>query len=860
MLPGASPTTKLGSLGVIKPTILKRVSLLFALSVSACTAPQAPVQSTSVVAGDYRLLISDEPRLELFRRDESLLRFEAGGFQLGVLPSLSDDVVYDPYRPYDPTPLYTVPDELHYLSPDSARFHPSETGVELELRYPEGQQALLRAEALDDGRFKLELKPVDASRVGYLRLAPRASASEGFYGLGEYFDDVNHRGHVRAMQIEVPGANTPKLESSYNEAHVPVPFLIGTNGWGLFVQSAYPAAFAVAAKPSTELGQTPDPELIEATFGTGLASGTGLQFFLYGAEHPLDLTRHYFATTGLPRLPARWALGPWIWRDENEDQAQIEKDLDTIRDLDLATTGYWIDRPYATAVNTFDFSSEMFSAPATMMNKMRALGFRTALWHTPYLDEKAQATTELRSEAEAEGYYPKQAGPNLNKWGRPIDLTNPEAVAWWQDKLASYLQLGIEGFKLDYMEDILAGIATKRFKWLFSDGSDERTQHSQFQKLYHKTYGDVLPADGGFLLCRGGTYGDQRNGVIVWPGDLDANMLKHGEIGQDKDGADYLAVGGLPASLVAALSLGPSGFLFYGADTGGYRHCPPDNETFSRWFEQTALSTVMQVGTSCNDVAWEPTPQNGFDAALLDRYRGYARLHLRLFPYIYSHAQQARDTGRPIMRALGLAHPELGIHPNDIYLLGDALLVAPVVARGATSRQVSFPQGRWLHWFTGETIDVSSDGLSKEIDAPIGRLPLFLRHDRLVPMLRPTIDTLSPASDADRVDSYASDSGILYAWAIASSTASFDLFDGSRLAMANDGKLSFEAGNEFKKGAIFRLHTAQRPSLVTQAGTSLAERNSPQAIEAEGSGWFFDEKTAQLWVFVGPSQSVQFSS
>src|SRR6185436_19535104 len=116
---------------------------------------------------------------------------------------------------------------------------------------------------------------------------------------------------------------------------------------------------------------------------------------------------------------------------------------------------------------------------------------------------------------------------------------------------------------------------------------------------YHRAYAELLPEDGGFLLCRHSTIGDQTQGVIIWPGDLDASFAKMGE-SVSEGGDDYVAVGGLPASVIAGLSLGPSGFPFYGADTGGYRHSPPDKELFTRWFEQTALSTVMQIGNSAS--------------------------------------------------------------------------------------------------------------------------------------------------------------------------------------------------------------------------------------------------------------------
>ena len=66
-----------------------------------------------------------------------------------------------------------------------------------------------------------------------------------------------------------------------------------------------------------------------------------------------------------------------------------------MRDLDLATTAYWIDRPYASGVNTFDFEPHRFPDPPRMIARMHALGFRSALWHTPYLDDSDPATADL---------------------------------------------------------------------------------------------------------------------------------------------------------------------------------------------------------------------------------------------------------------------------------------------------------------------------------------------------------------------------------------------------------------------------------------------------------------------------------
>ena len=127
--------------------------------------------------------------------------------------------------------------------------------------------------------------------------------------------------------------------------------------------------------------------------------------------------------------------------------------------LGLAPTApaAWIDPPYATGVNTFDFSAPQFRDPTAMIGTLHTLGFRTALWHTPYLDEEDPSTAELRSYATSHGFYPPRTGLLFNGWGRPIDLTNPDAYAWWQRLIRRYTDAGIEGFKLDYGEDVVPG-------------------------------------------------------------------------------------------------------------------------------------------------------------------------------------------------------------------------------------------------------------------------------------------------------------------------------------------------------------------------------------------------------------------
>ncbi|MEE2779102.1 MAG: TIM-barrel domain-containing protein, partial [Myxococcota bacterium] len=671
------------------------ITCIFVAGLHACggeetTEPDAPATSPgTAVSGDTALLLEDGV-LRLNRGDLTLMRFPLDGLQLGVVEALEDDRAYDPWFLIESADklFYQPPAGLQWLDVEAVTVtEQTETSANMELVYAGARRANLAVTVDGDDRFKLHWMPEGSGDpVAFFRLRPRVDSEEGFYGLGEYFDHVNHRGKARAMQFELS-----TLESTYNEAHVPIPMLLGTSGWGLFVPCPYGGAFSVA--------ETED-DLVEATFGTGFASSAGLTFYLFTEDHPLDLTQHYYEVTGYPGLPAPWALGPWIWRDEIAGQVAVMEDLETIRALDLATSGYWIDRPFASAVNSFDFHPDTYSDAAGMIQTANDMGFRMALWQAPYIDDDEAATADLLAEGQAEGYFPSEAATMVNKWGPMVDLTNPDAYAWWQSLVEQYTSLGIEGFKLDYGQDIQIGAADVRLPWSFHDGSNELTQQSRFQALYHQVYAETLPEDGGFLLCRSGTYGDQTNGVIIWPGDLDATDTAHGEIILD-DGVEVEGVGGLEASMIAGLTLGPSGFPFYGSDTGGYRHAPPSKEVFIRWFQQTALSTVMQVGTNSNDVPWEGGSGDGFDDEVVDLYRIYARLHLRLFPYEWTYAKALAVDGRPIQRALGLAYPEMGEHPWDTYLFGDHLLVAPVVKAEQRERDVLFPPGTWIDWWNG---------------------------------------------------------------------------------------------------------------------------------------------------------------
>ncbi|HEX7701805.1 MAG TPA: hypothetical protein VF403_13800, partial [Kofleriaceae bacterium] len=230
----------------------------------------------------------------------------------------------------------------------------------------------------------------------------------------------------------------------------------------------------------------------------------------------------------------------------------------------------------------------------------------------------------------------------------------------------------------------------------------------------------------------------------------------------------------------------------------------------------------------------------------LDTYAKYATLHLRLFPYAWTLAQAIKTTGRPLVRPLGFAAPELGEHPDDEFMFGDNLLVAPIVAAGATTRDVSFPAGDWYDWWTGEKI---TGPTTKTVTADLDTLPLYFRA--AVPMLRDSVETLSPVAIGSPVDSFASDPGVLWVRTVSATTST--LYDGTKID--TDGGFQITAGSVYTQGALFEVIAHAQPTGVHVGATALVEAASFAALGAATNGWFWESATGgTLWIKVGSDQ------
>ncbi|HNB52712.1 MAG TPA: glycoside hydrolase family 31 protein, partial [Anaerolineales bacterium] len=256
-----------------------------------------------------------------------------------------------------------------------------------------------------------------------------------------------------------------------------------------------------------------------------------------------------------------------------------------------------------------------------------------------------------------------------------VDFTNPAARQWFSNKLNALLDMGVDAFKTDFGERIPTEVK-------YHSGADPVKMHNYYAFLYNQTVFDTLRARTPYpvVFARSATAGSQQF-PVHWGGDCESTFEAMAE------------------SLRGGLSLGLSGFGFWSHDIGGFEGRPPA-EIYKRWVAFGLLSSHSRLhGSGSYRVPWL------YDEEAVDVLRFFTQLKCRLMPYLFAKALEAHEKGTPVMRAMLLEFPDDPTCEtlDRQYMLGDALLVAPVFsADGEVTYYV--PHGFWTHYLTGAQI------------------------------------------------------------------------------------------------------------------------------------------------------------
>lgn len=556
--------------------------------------------------------------------------------------------------------------------------------------------------------------------------------NEHFFGLGEKLVTVDHRGRHYESWVEeggigqgegsTPGPNNPSPNGP-NMSHVPVPFFLSTRGYGLYLETSFRTGYSLGAD---------DPGLFRV-----YAEEPRLQYRIFVHDDPKDTLADYTAVTGRARLPAPWVFGPRR-RVDRGSMINGVPEYQALRDAKVPTT-VLDDATHFLPIGT-QVGQE--AAIAQYNQALHDLGYKADAYYNPYVSVSATATADLIAYGRQHGFFVKlddgtefdtlvvSAGPQLVA---TIDLTNPQAVAWYGTLLQKALDVGYDGWMLDFGEYIPQ-------RAVMSDGRTGWEMHNAFPVVYDKAVFDYLTqvrGDDFMFFARAGYAGIQAYAPVIWSGDPAASF-------DDEKG--------LPAQVRAGINAGLSGVAFWGSDISGYsclNDPPPDKEVYLRWAAFGALSSDMHDENACAQKPASAPPKWTLwnDAETTQVYGDYARLHTRLFPYLYAAAREATLTGLPVIRHPILMHPgEAAATAVDLeYYYGPSLYVAPVVRRGAVSRDLWLPPGKWIDWWTLAPV---AGGAKITRDAPLHEIPLYLRSGGIVAMLDPSVETLAPHAAA----------------------------------------------------------------------------------------------------------------
>ncbi|WP_326751625.1 glycoside hydrolase family 31 protein [Streptomyces hirsutus] len=437
---------------------------------------------------------------------------------------------------------------------------------------------------------------------------------------------------------------------------------------------------------------------------------------------PARVLLAWASLTGAPALPPAWALGHHHvqWGDGGEQE--VRRAVAGHQEHGLPLDAVHLGSGHHDAHQGFTVDRERFPKLPALADELRRDGIRLVSVVGPAVPAgDGHAVYEAGAARDA---FVRDASGDVVRgvsWPGDVvfpDLTHPRVRAWWGGLYAERLEQGFAGFWHD-MDEPTSFAAfgeptlprSARHALDGRDG-DHREAHNVYAlcmaRAAHEGLRALLPEERPFLFSRSGWAGMQRYGGAL-PGEAATGWP------------------GLRASLALVLGLGLCGVPYAGPDVGGTGG-NPSPELYLRWLQLGVHLPLLRTRAGAGHrEPWE------FGAEVLAHARAALVERRRLRPYLVTLSHLARRTGAPCVRPLWWSAPEERALRDceDAFLLGDSLLVAPVLVAGAERRTVRLPGGRWYETATGRAFDGPARIV---VDAPLDRIPVFARAGAVIPV------------------------------------------------------------------------------------------------------------------------------
>jgi alpha-glucosidase len=445
---------------------------------------------------------------------------------------------------------------------------------------------------------------------------------------------------------------------------------------------------------------------------------------------PARILAGWTALTGRPALPPRWALGYQHAYRSFGSEREVRRVVAGYRDRGLPLSALYLDIDHFDGLRSFTVDRRRFPDLPGLARDLGEEGVRLVSIMDPVVKEEP-GDPVYDSGAAADVFVRDVRGEPVRGvlWPGGVvypDFTDPQVRKWWGGLYAERLEQGFAGVWHDMNEPVSfsafgeSTLPRSARHSMDGRGGDHREAHNvygmQMSRAGHEGLRELRPQTRPLLVSRSGWAGMQRYGG-TWSGDVATGWP------------------GLRASLSLVLGLGLCGVPYSGPDVGGFTDVPTP-ELYLRWLQLGAYLPFFRTHSADSAGRREPWE---FGPRVLEHARAAMRERERLMPYLYTLAHLARSTGAPYVRPLWWNDPEdrklRGC--GDAFLLGDALLVAPVLEQGSDLRSLRLPRGRWYDTATGEAHEGPGQVL---LEAPLARIPVLVRSGAVLPVATPDGD------------------------------------------------------------------------------------------------------------------------
>ncbi len=545
-----------------------------------------------------------------------------------------------------------------------------------------------------------------------LRIKKEKLWERGIFGSGEKYSWINQLGsatfNYNSDVLFHHSIHNPLIP----DMHTSIPFYIGAApdcAYGIYFDNSYRTDFDFAkTDPGTISFQARDGNLD--------------YYFIYGPSVD-QVVCSYGSLTGRPNLPRKCFLGYHQSRYSYETREEVLSVAENLRKYDIPCDVLYLDITYMDGYKVFTVHPERFKNFKDLLKQLREMGFAVVVIVNPGI--KIEAGYRVYEEGRDRGYFVKTPQGETYRgevWPGPAvypDFLRSEVRHWWAGWHRDLLDAGVEGIWNDMNEptDFTREIGTLPVEMVHLDDRGNTRPHSEVHNLYgqlqtratREALDKYRPDKRPFVLTRAAYAGSQRYSAL-WTGD-NASTWENLEI-----------------SIPMMLNLGLSGYAFAGADIGGFRgDC--SGELLVRWTQAGALLPYFRNHSEIGTARQEPWE---YSSEVLEITRRYIRLRYQFLTYYYNLMRENTLRGAPAARPLFYHFQDDPVTYNisDQFLLGNGVMVCPVLRPGMDHRLVYLPAGWWHDYWSGDLYRGGGYIISK---APLSILPLYIKAGTILP-------------------------------------------------------------------------------------------------------------------------------